>query len=198
MEPNGNGASFAHIRTLNIALNERDEPTHDHCDRVSSLAIDLGRRVGVTERELRCLRLSARLHDIGKIGIPDDVLKKHGRLSEAEWIVMQSHSVRSERIIFASMVDDADIIARAARHHHERYDGRGYPDRLSGEAIPVLSRIVAIVDTYDAMARLRLYGPTVPHREIMIELARVSGEQHDPYLSQKFAEIIETSPYRTG
>ena len=197
VEPNGNGTAFAHIRVLNIALNERDAPTHDHCDRVSGLAIDLGRRVGLTERELRCLRLSARLHDIGKIGIPDHVLKKPGRLSDAEWIVMQSHAVSSERIVLASMVDDADIIARAARHHHERCDGHGYPDGLSGEAIPVLSRIVAIVDTYDAMARLRIYGPGVPHHEIMIELARVSGEQHDPYLSRKFAEIIVGSPYRT-
>jgi HD-GYP domain-containing protein (c-di-GMP phosphodiesterase class II) len=197
VDPNGSGAALAHIRALSIALNERDAPTHDHCDRVSVLAIDLGRRVGLTEPELRCLRLSARLHDIGKIGIPDYVLKKPGRLTDAEWSVMQSHAVRSERIVLASMVDDASVIAHAVRHHHERYDGSGYPDGLSGEGIPAASRILAVVDTYDAMARLRIYGPSVPHREIMIELARVSGDQHDPYLSRKFAEIIERSPYRT-
>ena len=196
VEPNGNGAAFTHIRALNIVLDERDAPTHDHCDRVSGLATELGRHVGLTEQELRHLRLAARLHDIGKIGIPDHVLKKPGRLSDDEWIVMQSHAVRSERIVLGSEVEDADIIARAVRHHHERHDGRGYPDGLYREAIPVLSRIVAVVDTYDAMAKLRIYGPGVPHREIMIELARVSGEQHDPYLSRKFAEIIDTSRYR--
>jgi HD-GYP domain-containing protein (c-di-GMP phosphodiesterase class II) len=190
VESNGNGSVFAHIKALNIALHERDAPTHDHCDRVAGLAADLGRRVGLTERELRSLTLAARLHDIGKIGIPDEVLKKPGRLSDPEWSVMQSHAVRSERIVLASMVEDADVIARATRHHHERHDGRGYPDGLAGEAIPVLSRIVAIVDTYDAMARLRSYGPGIRHREIMGELARVSGEQHDPYLSRKFAEVI--------
>ena len=191
----GNGSVFGHIRALNIALQERDEPTHDHCDRVEALAVALGQHVGLTEHELQCLRLTARLHDIGKIGIPDDVLKKPGRLSSGEWIVMQSHAVRSERIIQASMVDDADVIARAARHHHERYDGRGYPDGLVGDAIPVYSRIVAIVDTYDAMARLRAYGQGIRHRDIMAELARVSGEQHDPYLSRRFAEVIAGSQH---
>jgi HD-GYP domain-containing protein (c-di-GMP phosphodiesterase class II) len=195
VEPSGNGSVFAPIRALNIALHERDEPTHDHCDRVEVLAVALGRHVGLAQHELQCLRLTARLHDIGKIGIPDDVLKKPGRLSSGEWLVMQSHAVRSERIIRASMVDDADVIARAARHHHERYDGRGYPDGLAGDAIPLYSRIVAIVDTYDAMARLRAYGQGIRHREIMAELARVSGEQHDAYLSRRFAEIIAGSQY---
>ena len=79
-----------------------------------------------------------------------------------------------------------------------RGDGHGYPDGLSGESIPAIARIIAIVDTYDAMARLRMYGDPVPHREIMKELARVSGTQHDPYFSTKFAEIVETSPFRTA
>jgi len=185
------------IGALNIALDERDTVTHDHCDRVSGLALALGRHVGLTDYDLRCLRLAARLHDIGKIGIPDEVLKKPGRLTETEWLVMKSHSARSARIVLASDLDDADLIALAARHHHEQHDGRGYPDGLSGEAIPVLSRIVAIVDTYDAMARLRLYGPPVQHREIMKELARVSGTQHDPYFSAKFVEIVDASPFKT-
>jgi HD-GYP domain-containing protein (c-di-GMP phosphodiesterase class II) len=198
VNPDGHVPNFTHVRAINIALHERDAPTHDHCDRVSGLALQLGSHVGLTSAELREVRLAARLHDVGKIGIPDQVLKKPGRLSDAEWIVMQSHAVRSERIVLASELEDADVIARAVRHHHERHDGGGYPDGLSGEAVPVSSRIVAIVDTYDAMARLRLYGPGVAHREIMIELDRVSGTQHDPYLSRKFAEIIDGSPYRTG
>jgi HD-GYP domain-containing protein (c-di-GMP phosphodiesterase class II) len=100
--------------------------------------------------------------------------------------------------VLAAQVTDADVVAQVVRHHHERYDGHGYPDRLAREAIPVLSRIVAIVDSYDAMARLRIYGPGLSHSEIMLELARVSGEQHDAYLSRKFAGIVDSSPYRTG
>ena len=186
------------VKALDVALDERDSITHDHCDRVSGLALELGRLVGLAEKDLQRLRLAARLHDIGKIGIPDDILKKHGRLTDDERGVMNTHSARSERIILASELDDADLIAAAARHHHERYDGLGYPDGLSGEAIPVISRIVAIADTYDAMARLRLYGAPISHRQIMTELARVSGTQHDAYLSGKFAQIIDTSPFRTA
>ena len=184
------------IQALNTALDERDSTTHDHCDRVCGLALELGRHVGLAGHDLHCLRFAARLHDIGKIGIPDGVLKKPGRLTDEEWVVMKSHSARSARIVLASALDEADAIARAVRHHHERHDGRGYPDQLAGESIPVVSRIVAIVDTYDAMARLRLYGEPVAHRDIMKELARVSGTQHDPYFSSKFAEIVGASPFR--
>lgn len=194
----GNGSSLTHIQALSIALDERDSVTRDHCDRVSGLALELGRRAGLMEDDLRCLRLAARLHDIGKIGIPDWVLKKPGPLTADEWVVMKSHSARSERIVLASDMPDAEVVAHLVRHHHERFDGHGYPDGLSGESIPPLSRIVAIVDTYDAMARLRLYGQPVPHKEIMKELARVSGTQHDPYFSARFAEIIEGSPFKTA
>ena len=195
--PDGNGG-VGPISALSIALDERDPITHDHCDRVSGLALEIGRRVSLTGTDLRRLRLVAQLHDVGKIGIPDEVLKKPGRLTEAEWVVMKSHSARSERIVMASEIDDANLIARAVRHHHERFDGHGYPDGLAGESIPALARIVAIVDTYDAMARLRLYGAPEPHRDIMKELARVSGAQHDPYFSAIFAEIIEASPFKTA
>lgn len=194
-ESNG---SMQPIRALNAALDERDTPTHDHCDRVCELAVELGVQVGLSEAELRQLRLAARLHDIGKIGIPDLVLKKPGRLNEAEWDIMKSHSSRSERLVLASSnLEHATEIAAAVRAHHERYDGLGYPDGLSREAIPVASRIIAIVDTYDAMARLRLYGSPVPHEKIMIELARVSGTQHDPYISEQFAKVIRNSAFRT-
>ena len=195
--PDGNGG-VTPISALTIALDERDTATRDHCDRVSGLALELGRSVGLTTDELRCLRLAARLHDIGKIGIPDDVLKKQGRLTDAEWVVMKSHSARSARIVLASDLDEAELIAQVVRHHHERYDGQGYPDGLSGESIPVLSRIVAIVDTYDAMARLRHYGAPATHREIMEELERVSGTQHDPRLREKFAQLIDASPFRAA
>jgi HD-GYP domain-containing protein (c-di-GMP phosphodiesterase class II) len=197
-EPGHENGSLLPINALSIALDERDTVTHDHCDRVSALAMDVGRSVGLTGHDLRCLRLASRLHDIGKIGIPDGILKKAGRLSDDEWVMMKTHSVRSERIVLASSLEDAQLIAKATRHHHERFDGRGYPDGLSGESIPVVSRIVAIVDTYDAMARLRLYGEPVSHRDIMTELARVAGTQHDRYLSDAFAKTIGASPFRAA
>ena len=187
-----------HIQGLNVALDERDSTTQEHCDRVSGLALELGQRCGLSSRELTLLRLAARLHDVGKIGIPDAILKKPSRLDDDEWDVMRTHSSRSERIILASGLDDAEAVARAARHHHERFDGHGYPDGLSGEAIPILARVIAIVDTYDAMARLRFYGPMSTHAEIMAELGRVSGAQHDSYLVSKFADLIERSAYKVA
>ena len=183
---------------LNVALDERDAPTHDHCDRVSALSLELGIRCGLSARELRLLRLAARLHDVGKIGIPDTVLKKPAALDADDWEVMKTHSARSERIVLAANLEDGASIAAAVRHHHERIDGRGYPDGLAGEAIPVLARIIAIVDTYDAMSGLRMYGPPQTHPQIMKELARVAGTQHDAHLSALFAGLIEGSAFTTS
>jgi HD-GYP domain-containing protein (c-di-GMP phosphodiesterase class II) len=180
-----------------VALDERDSITREHCDRVSGLAIELGLRCGLTERELDQLRIAAGFHDVGKIGIPDSVLKKKTPLNDDDWAVMKSHSAKSERIILAAELEDGAEIAAAARHHHERFDGGGYPDGLSGEAIPSLARIIAIADTYDAMAKMRLYAAKLKtHAEIMTELHSCAGQQHDPYLIQRFAEIVEWSRYR--
>jgi len=189
---------FQPIQGLNVALDERDPVTHGHCDRVSGLALAVGQLCGLSERELQLLRLVARLHDIGKIGIPDSVLKKPSKFDEQDRLIMKSHAARGERIVLASALERGTEIAQGVRHHHERYDGRGYPDGLAGEAIPVVARIVAIVDTYDAMARLRPYGTALAHGQIMRELQRVAGEQHDPYLTARFAVAIESSPFKAS
>jgi response regulator RpfG family c-di-GMP phosphodiesterase len=144
------------------------------------------------------LRLASILHDVGKIGIPDEVLKKPGKFDALDWEIMKTHSERGERIILATETADATEIARIVRHHHERIDGRGYPDGLAGEAIPILARIVAVADAYDAMARLRPYGSRRTHGEIMDELQREAGRQHDPYLVTKLAAIIESSLFRAS
>jgi HD-GYP domain-containing protein (c-di-GMP phosphodiesterase class II) len=183
---------------LNVALDERDQTTHDHCDRVSGLSVELGTRCGLSQHELRLLRFAARLHDIGKIGIPDTVLKKPGALNADEWVIMKAHSVKSERIVLAAALEDGPTLALAVRHHHEKFAGGGYPDGIAGETIPILSRIIAVVDTYDAMASLRTYGPTLKHRPIMVELHRVAGTQHDPYLTGQFAALIERSRFRVA
>ena len=190
--------AFLPIQGLNVALDERDPITHGHCDRVTGLSVALGRLCGLSGRELQVLRLVARLHDIGKIGIPDTILKKPTKLDDQDWLIMKTHSARSERIVLASTLENGAEIAQGVRHHHERYDGHGYPDGLAGESIPVLARIVAIADTYDAMAYLRDYGEPLPHVQIMRELQRVAGAQHDAYLSAKFSVAIESSPFKVN
>jgi HD-GYP domain-containing protein (c-di-GMP phosphodiesterase class II) len=193
-----NGAFFP-IRGLNVALDERDPLTDSHCHRVSGLCSAVGELCGLSEHELHVLRFVARLHDIGKIGIPDTILKKPMRLDYHDWLIMKTHSARSERIVLAAALDHGAEIARGVRHHHEWYDGSGYPDGLAGESIPVVSRIVALADTYDAMARLRPYaGPHPSHVQIMRELQRVAGAQHDAYLSAKFSRAIESSPFKVN
>ena len=184
------------IAAVTIALDERDETTREHCDRVCGLALDLGRHCGLSQRELHALQLAAVFHDVGKIGIPDRILKAPRKLTQDEFWMMQTHSVRSERIIMSADVEDNDLVALAVRHHHERFDGAGYPDKLSGESIPALSRIIAVVDAYDAMATLRHYGPLRSHASIMAELRRCEGEQHDAYMIRHFEQIIEHSPHK--
>jgi HD-GYP domain-containing protein (c-di-GMP phosphodiesterase class II) len=181
---------------LSAALDERDPVTYGHCSRVSGLAIELGGACALSERELRELVVAAGFHDVGKIGIPDDVLKKPGKFDASDWEIMRAHAEKGQRIVLASSLDDGEAIGLAVRHHHERFDGHGYPDRLDGESIPVLARIIAVVDTYDAMASLRAYGPARPHRQIMHVLHEVAGAQHDPYVTKKFASLIEASPFR--
>jgi HD-GYP domain-containing protein (c-di-GMP phosphodiesterase class II) len=190
--------TFRPIQGLSVALDERDPVTYGHCDRVSGLSLALGRLCGLSERELQIVGLVARLHDIGKIGIPDTILKKPAKLDDQEWLIMKTHSVRSERIVLASALEHGAEIAKGVRHHHEWYDGRGYPDGISGESIPIVARIVALADAYDAMACLRTYGDPLPHVQIMQELQRVAGTQHDPYVSAKFSVAIESSPHRVN
>lgn len=181
---------------LLVALDERDRDTQKHCDRVSELCVELGRQCGLSGRDLALLRLASILHDVGKIGIPDEVLKKPGKLDDDEWVIMKTHSIRSERIVLAAGLDESAAVALAVRHHHERFDGLGYPDGLAGETIPFLARIIAVADAYDAMARIRAYGPTRTHPQIMQALKDDEGRQHDAYVLAKFAVLIERSPHK--
>jgi len=165
---------------------------------VAGLCLELGRSCALYEHELRILYKAATLHDIGKIGIPDSVLLKIGKYTDDDWTIMKAHPVKGQLIVLAAELPNGEEIADIVRHHHERYDGRGYPDGLAGEAIPVMSRIIAIADTYDAMARTRVYRHAQPHYRIMEELLKVSGFQHDPYLSAKFATLIEHSEFKAA
>jgi HD-GYP domain-containing protein (c-di-GMP phosphodiesterase class II) len=124
------------------------------------------------------------------------VLKKPGLFDDEDWAVMKTHPARGERIVLASELADGLDIAEVVRQHHERFDGQGYPDGISGESISILARIVALVDAYDAMARLRPHTIRRSHAEIVRELRREDGGQHDPFLVGKFSAFVDRSRFR--
>jgi HD-GYP domain-containing protein (c-di-GMP phosphodiesterase class II) len=176
------------VRVLTLALQERDEYTRCHCDRIVSISLELGIRCSLSARELRMLRIAAAVHDVGKVGIPDRVLLKPGRLDPAEWEIMQSHAERGQRLLMAIQHESIEPVAIVVRHHHEGFDGGGYLDGLAGEDIPILSRIIALADSYDAMATTRPYHRPRSHEEIMAILLEQQGHKYDPYLYARFAQ----------
>lgn len=187
------GAVSSYGRVISTALDERDTATRKHCDRVIELAGAFGRHCRFDPAALRCLRLSALFHDVGKIGIPDRVLFKRGRLDPREWAEMRSHPERGQRIVEAIAVEGVAEIAIAVRHHHENFDGSGYPDGLAGEGIPLVARAVAILDAYDAMANPRPYRPARGHDSIMAVLREETGRKYDPALFACFEAMIAGS-----
>jgi len=176
---------------LFVALNERCVETYEHCDRVGHLAWMLGTACGLPTAELEQLAAAARFHDIGKIGIPDAVLHKPGRLDADERELMMTHPERGERIFAAVPCNDAAVVAAAIRHHHEWFDGAGYPDGLHGERIPLLSRIVSLADSYDAMASTRPYQQPRTHRDIMRIMREERGRKSDPRLFDLFEQLTD-------
>lgn len=181
---------------LSTALDERDTYTRGHCDRVVVLANELGKACKLSSGELKLLHLSALFHDIGKIGIPDSVLLKPSALNGEEWRVMQAHSEKGERIVSSAGTPVSAELATVIRHHHESFDGTGYPDRLYGEKIPLLSRLVLVVDAYDAMGTSRPYHKGRTHTEVMEILKRENGKKFDPDVLRVFSNLIERSPSR--
>ncbi|HEY2862023.1 MAG TPA: HD domain-containing phosphohydrolase [Casimicrobiaceae bacterium] len=182
---------------LVCALRHRDGNTGAHSDRTQALALELGRAAALTSSSLATLGLAAQLHDIGKIGIPDAVLLKPGRLEPDELEIMKTHPQRGHDILAAIPDAEIAVVAQPVLHHHEHFAGGGYPSRLKGEAIPVLSRIIAIADSYDAMATDRPYHRAKAHSEIMRILFEVNGHRYDPHLVTKFAVLIESSRHRS-
>lgn len=161
------------------------------------LALELGIECGLTQAELDVLRIGARFHDIGKIGIPDHVLLKPGALNAEEWAMMKMHPVKGERLFRNTLHPQADMVADIIRHHHECFNGSGYPDGLSGNRIPLASRILLIADGYDAMSTARPYHHGRSHQEIMNIMADEEGIKTDPDLIKRFMCVIERSPART-
>ena len=178
------------IETLAAALDERDTYTNGHSRRVTQLASALGRKVGLNNDDLKTLQLAGILHDIGKIGVTDSVLLKEGKLNEEEYAVIKQHPVQGKRILKNLHDPRMKPIIRAILHHHERYDGAGYPDGLRAEDIPLLSRIIAVVDTYDAMTSTRPYRKEMSKGVALKEIEKNSNTQFDPNIALAFANLM--------
>lgn len=185
----------AHYSLLNSFVQtqrESDGETEAHVQRTRNMGECLGKRLGLSDKELSSLALLCLLHDIGKVGVPLEILNKPGKLNDVEWEIMKSHVEKGFRIAKASpeLSDIADLIL----HHHEMWDGSGYPDGIKGELIPILSRIIAIVDTYDAMVHDRPYRRAASPKAAKEELRRCAGTQFDPYIVQEFLQMLEENP----
>ena len=182
----GNETILAIAKTVDA----KDVRTSKHSQRVSDYAVMIARKCGFSEKELENLRKAALLHDIGKIGIPDAILNKPSRLTDEEYKIMKTHVIRGAEILKDFTL--VDHVVDGARYHHERYDGNGYPDKLSGKDIPLYGRIIAIADAFDAMTANRVYRKQQDFDYVMKELHNGRGTQFDPELLDIFLELIET------
>jgi HD-GYP domain-containing protein (c-di-GMP phosphodiesterase class II) len=182
------GAHGDVIAALASALAERDRYTGDHSESVVDLAAKVGESLALGAEQIARLRTAALLHDIGKVGVPDEILHKPGPLDEREWEIMHQHPVIGERIIRA--IPGMGAIARAVRHEHERWDGDGYPDGLSGEQIPIEARIILACDAYHAMVTDRPYRAAMSHPEAMAELTSNAGTQFDPQVTEALVGLL--------
>jgi HD-GYP domain-containing protein (c-di-GMP phosphodiesterase class II) len=175
------------IRSLTAALDAKDPYTRGHSDRVAGYVVEIARRLKMPEDQVEDLKYIALLHDAGKIGTSEQILHKPGRLNDDEFQKMQCHSA-----IGADIVRNVKMLAKGAeiiRHHHERWDGRGYPDGKKGDEIPVSSRIIAVADAFDAMISDRPYRAAMSPEAALQEITRCAGTQLDPRIVQAFVDI---------
>jgi putative nucleotidyltransferase with HDIG domain len=175
------------LHDLTTALETKDPYTHGHSTRVEHLATKTAQRLGLKVDEVDTLRLAAQLHDVGKIRVPSRVLRKPGKLTEDERSLVQEHSVVGAWMVSRGVPNP--VVVESIRHHHERWDGRGYPDGLEGQSIPMFARIIAVVDAYDAMTSTRPYRPSLDRSEALQELRIEAGNQFDPIVVDAFLEL---------
>lgn len=191
-------ANLSFATALVATLDARDRYTAGHSAAVAVYARDIARRMGLSEHEAELAHLCGLVHDVGKIGLPAGLLEKSGALSLDERRQMEQHSVISERIV--KNVDDYHEIASIIRHHHERLDGLGYPDGLRGDEIPLLSRVIAVADSYNAMTSDRPYRDAMPSRVARLRLAQGVEGQFDTSVVAAFEAILAgaSEDYRLG
>lgn len=182
-------AYVATLVALSRALDMRDTETEEHSLRVTRYSLAIGQRLGLTSDALASLELGAMLHDVGKIGIPDAVLRKPGPLTDAEWVIMRQHPRLGFTIL--SGVEFLASSLEVVLHHHEKWNGNGYPDGLRGETIPLAARIFAVADAFDAITSSRPYKAALPVEEALTRLQRDAGAHFDPAVVEAFVPIAD-------
>ncbi len=177
------------VRALVAAIEAKDEYTKGHSERVTACALRVGAAMGLNETQLRALELAGFLHDVGKIGIPENILRKAGPLTEHEFAIVKEHARTGGNIILN--IEGAEELAEIVEHHHERWDGKGYPDGLQGEEASLLSRILVVADAYDAMSSQRPYRDRLARDAVMRAMKNGAGTQFDPAVVDLFLQVME-------
>lgn len=180
------------IFALMAAVDAKDSFTFEHSENVSEYAVKLAEKLKLPEKDIQTVKVAGLLHDIGKIGIPESILKKNGKLTDEEYAMMKTHVEKSVEMI--RFLPNMDYVIPAVVSHHERYDGKGYPNGIKGKDIPVLGRILAVCDSFDAMISRRAYKEALSVDYAVGELERGKGTQFDPEAAQAFIEMVEEDP----
>jgi len=175
------------LRALTAALETRDLETHGHSERVVTYSLRLGREYGLESHRIKALEFGSLLHDIGKIGVPDSILRKPAKLTDDEWVLMRQHPVHGQQILRG--IEFLEGAARVVAQHHEKWDGSGYPLGLTGEDIDLCARIFAVADAFDAMTSDRVYRKGKPYQAAAQELDDWSGKQFDPKVVEAFHRV---------
>ncbi len=184
-----NSARNSTISTLLKTLHEKHSETEEHTMRIKSLSLRLAKRLDLSQDKLDEIELLSLLHDIGKIAVPESILLKPDKLTKEEWEIMKSHADVGYRI--AKSTPELSHIAYEILSHHERYDGTGYPNGLKGEGIPILARIINVIDSFDVMTHKRAYKDAMSTESAFLELKACSGSQFDPLLVDAFIKLME-------
>lgn len=182
-------ARWETLRCLALAAEYRDDQTYEHTQRVGRTADLLAQQLGLDQDFCALIRHAAPLHDVGKLGVPDSILLKPGKLAPQEWEVIRGHAAAGARILSGSTSDLLRLAEEIALTHHEWWDGTGYPNGRKGEEIPISGRIVAVADVYDALTHKRPYKPAWSVSDSVIEMRRLSGRQFDPQVIDAFSQL---------
>lgn len=177
------------IQTLRYTVEVKDVYTRGHSDRVSAYSVLIGKHMNLSEKDLKTLELGGLFHDIGKIGVPDSILLKESKLTDDEYSEIKNHPAIGKHILSNATIFE-DILP-IVFHHHEKYNGTGYPSKLAGEDIPLFARITAVADTFDAMTSKRSYRNALPLEIVKEEIKKCSGTQFDPKIADVFIDILD-------
>lgn len=179
------------IQTIRYTVEAKDTYTRGHSDRVSEYSVLIGEKLGLSKEDIRRLEIGGLFHDVGKIGVPDNILQKNARLTDDEYSEIKNHPTIGAQILSTASIFQ-DIIP-IVKHHHERYDGNGYPSKLKGKEIPYLARITAVADAFDAMTSKRVYRDSLSIDIVISEIEKNKGTQFDPEIAEAFLDILKNN-----